>query len=295
MNKPQPVEEMSATNENIVENIIENIIETATAEKKTAEKKKKTTEKKKKTAEKKTAAEKKTGKKIKNADVVVNADVVQEPMIVDAVDAEAVQESMIVDVVSPLLHKKKVVELKELCKSRGLKVPSRAKKADILRLLSAGESVEQTRDYRKMTVVELKAQCKEQNIKYDSKVKKVDLIALLESTTLSKTNIDIEVILYEDGVRRTFENMSGKEIDSVIFGVADFFRVMTSNVNIISGPDHSSTITEEGEPVGFPMEERMIIKNVKSEYVHLNKKQKISVPQYSVNEWGSLEIECRER
>lgn len=199
---------------------------------------------------------------------------------------------------TPNLHQKKVAELKEMCKSRGIKVPSKAKKDDIVQLLvdnvvstNTNTNTNNTKSIEKMTVAQLKEQCKEQNIKYNSKVKKADLIALLSSgdsvqalpvlvprTPEIKTpdepeHINVEVLFYEDGVRRTFDTMSGCEIASVVDAITDICKVVNDDVIVYN-------------------DEIMIVKNVKCDYssLHLNEVRVINVPQYGVNPWGKVEI-----
>lgn len=189
-------------------------------------------------------------------------------------------------VIEEPLKKKKVAELKVLCKSLGIKVSSKAKKDDIIKLLQTDNAsninieTNTNTNIEKMTVCQLKVRCKEQNIKYNSKAKKADLISLLSkkgNDEPESEHINVEVLFYENGDRRTFDTMSGNELESVVHAISDLYNVDIDDV-VYRGDD----------------DKFMIVKNVKRTYVRLCEMREINVRQYGVNTWEKVEIKLVE-
>lgn len=142
---------------------------------------------------------KKTSKKTDDKHVEENArvahydteeDVAKEVVVVEESAAKEVVANVVEESAANTtqLNKKTVAELKALCKSRDIKVSSKAKKEEIIKALMAEpeqhtvlikEAAVSDVDYSKMTVAELKDLCKERNIHVQSKIKKDELIAKL--------------------------------------------------------------------------------------------------------------------
>ena len=219
--------------------------------------------------------------------------------------------------VQPVNYSKMTVaELKSLCKERNIKVDSKAKKTDIVSLLEKTQTInaddsksesdvntDVVPDYSKMTVSELKNKCKQQNLKHDSKAKKADLVALLESAKLipatsqsstmingSKNDekveyVDVEVVFYNNGKRLKFNDMSGKEIESIQDAIKHIIYIDVEKID--------QTFVYRGED-----QEYLILKNVEKKNGQIgkykkynnNEKNDVEVEQYGVNAWGKTQM-----
>lgn len=83
------------------------------------------------------------------------------------------------ETVTHQLDKKTVAQLRDLAKQRGVKIPSGARKADIVQLLE-GAPPAGAGDLTKLTVAQLRAMAKDRGVKVLTKDRKADLIAKLE-------------------------------------------------------------------------------------------------------------------
>jgi len=121
-------------------------------------------------------------------------------------DLVVVENTVVVANDNSQLNKKTVAELKALCKTRDIKVSSKAKKDDLIKALTEASDKQDEQpvltqasscvpEYSKMTVAELKALCKERNIHVQSKMKKEELIAKLnrpKTPILEDNDDDVE-------------------------------------------------------------------------------------------------------
>lgn len=90
------------------------------------------------------------------------------------------------------------------------------------------------------------------------------------------TPTSLEVILYENGVRKTFDDFSGQELSSVSDYVTDMLKIYDTDI-VYRGED----------------DEEMIVKNVnygERKYPPLNEKIPVKLQNYGVNKWGKVEL-----